>query len=193
MTDYDPPTIRNHTWYPEAGQKLAGRLIGVRGVAYDFAPETPLPVLNLAVPATTDGFLAAPGEDGTYERIEATVFVEVHCFPARLLREIQAVRPKDGELVEITTGKLVHDGFLDYSVSAGGRYSTLEHWGPQEVEATCPFGAQPFPADAETPGERTAVFHPVSIADVAAEEAVAGLETANAGNPLFVPSPKPRP
>lgn len=187
--EYNPPTIRENTWYPGAGQKLTGRLVSVRGVAYEFAPTRALPVLNLAVPATTDGFLATTDGNGTVEMIEATMFVEVHCFPVRLLDEVETVRPRLGELVEITTDFQLVGGFLVYAVTAGGRWSATEHWGPDEIEAYCPFGAQPIESDAHTPGERTAVFHPVTVPDVAAEEALAGFAAAN---PLFVPSPTKR-
>lgn len=122
---YDPPVFHDGIWYPTRNTRVSGRLVSVTGVAYEFAPDRVIPHLNLMVPA-------AGG---------AGMVIEVHCFPERLLKEVEAVRPREGEDVEISTGGQLVRGFLTYVVSAGGRWSTAEHWAPEDAQAFCSFGA----------------------------------------------------
>lgn len=204
---YDPPTINNGTWNPAPGECLSGKLVSIAGVAYEFAPTRPLPVLRIAVEMPVDGILAAPDETGTYSRVIPTQFVEVHAgLSERLLKEVQAVRPKDGELIEITVGRELVDGFPEYVVCVGGRWSVAEHWGPETVDSRCVFSAAP----ADHRPERTAVMRPVtapckhtggkhlpgcSLADSPAQGRASGqlADAARSGfNPYFKPSPTPR-
>lgn len=160
-TAYDLPVFRDGIWFPTRNTRIRGRLVSVVGVAYEFAPERPIPHLRLSVPAVTDGFLAAPDDDGVYHKLDATTIIEVHCFPERLLKELEAVRPREGEDVEISTGPELVRGFLTYVVSAGGRWSTAEHWAPEDISTYCAFGTAHLHAP-EAPGERTGVFQPVT-------------------------------
>lgn len=174
---YDPPTIKKGTWNPEPGEHLTGKLVSITGLAYEFAPTRPLPVLRVAVEMPVDGILAAPDETGTYSRVIPTQFVEVHAgLSERLLREVEAVRPKNGEIIEITVGHQLVDGFPEYVVCVGGRWSVAEHWGPQEIEGRCLYHAMPLDQRPEV-GERTAYLPPVAPPSTSA---------------FFRPSPTPR-
>lgn len=158
-TAYDTPVFHDGIWYPTPNTTVKGRLVSVVGVAYEFDPERPIPHLRLSVPAVTNGFIAAPDADGIYHQVDASTIIEVHCFPARLLKEVEAVRPREGEEVEISTGAHLVRGFLTYVVSAGGRWSTAEHWAPEDISRYCAFGAQHLHTG--RPGERTSTFRPI--------------------------------
>jgi hypothetical protein len=145
-TAYDHPVFHDGIWYPTPNTTVKGRLVSVTGVAYEFAPHRAIPHLSLSVPVTVEDIGPV-----TTRRI-----IEVHCFPARLLKEVEAVRPREGEDVEISTGVQLVGGFLTYVVAAGGRWSTAEHWAPEDVTRTCAFGAHFLHT-----GEPTQVFSPV--------------------------------
>lgn len=155
-TAYDAPRFHDGIWYPTLNTTVRGRLVSVTGVAYEFDPDRPIPHLNLLVPA--DGILIAPGSDGVYSKVEGGRMIEVHCFPARLLKEVEAVRPREGEDVEISTGAQLVRGFLTYVVSAGGRWSTAEHWAPEDISTYCAFGAHHLKPRAADP---TIITRPV--------------------------------
>lgn len=163
-TAYDAPVFHDGIWYPTPNTTVRGRLVSVTGVAYEFAPDRAIPHLRLMVPPS--GFVAAPDTEGLYHKladdrvtdVKAGLVIEVHCFPERLLKEINAARPREGEDVEITTGAQLVRGFLTYVVSAGGRWSTAEHWAPEDISTYCAFGAHHL----HTGGEATQVFRPVT-------------------------------
>lgn len=168
-TAYDAPVFHDGIWYPTPNTTVKGRLVSVTGVAYEFAPDRPIPHLNLSCPA------AMPDGDGVYRYVNTARVIEVHCFPERLLKEVLAVRPREGEDVEISTGAQLVGGFLTYVVCAGGRWSTAEHWMPEDISRTCAFGAQHLP-NSETPAERTQVFGPVTPESAAPEGSISGKE-----------------
>jgi hypothetical protein len=149
MTDtaYDPPIFHDGIWYPTPNTTVKGRLVSVTGVAYEFAPDRAIPHLRLSVPTVVEDIGPV-----TTHRI-----IEVHCFPARLLKEVEAVRPREGEDVEISTGAQLVRGFLTYVVCAGGRWSTAEHWAPEDISTYCAFGAHHLHT-----GEPTQIFKPVA-------------------------------
>lgn len=150
-TAYDAPVFHDGIWYPTRNTRVSGKLVSVTGVAYEFAPDRVIPhlVLMVTVPSI-DGPISGGG-----------AVIEVHCFPERLLKEVEAVRPREGEDVEISTGPELVRGFLTYVVSAGGRWSTAEHWAPEDASVYCAFGAQHL-LNTQRAAEQTSVFKPVA-------------------------------
>lgn len=133
-----PPTISDHgTWFPGPGECLAGTLLDIRGITYDFAVTQVYPLLTVEL---IDNHVPA-------------LHVEIHSFSTNLSAQLHAARPVVGERIVIQTDN--GDPFVRYTVNPHDLAVATPGpapWGPKEATEFCTFAAyRPRPDVPEDP------------------------------------------